>query len=660
MADTIQVGVTTYRGMARAGYDDGYTVQSARLSELPKVNTFENVTRFFVILNAADVTSEFSASAAALAAAKADVAAYASYGLKTVIVLSPVVGGLATCNDNPVFWNNSGLVARYAAAVIHFTRQFVGQDDLLGIEVINEPHPQIDATHELEWVRLAVFYNVIISGVRTFDTDRYLIVSSGGGAISHRFKAMTPLNDKRILYNFHFYEPRKVTHQAIDVNPGGVTYPSSTNYGSLSVDGFTYTDEVSLLNDITGLRKYIKPAVAFSKKYGVPLIITEMACTRRSPGTTSVRYTKDQIKVVEEAGINWINWGNFGIYDSWWGSFYLPTNGYVSPYYPYTAGAVDSYNPACVVLGACKRNEVYYGNRPAIPTKYTASTDFDDGYAYFSTQINVGGTIDTASTLNPKSGTKHARLTANGTASTTANDIVLKEDGSQFEQSGNLIKLEFDFVLDRLPAAGTYTTIARTYANGGGIPDDARVFVKINDAGKLRIETQGNVYVPETLNTIGTKFNGDGSNKVFKYTQEVADTADIRVYVNNVLKEATIDYLIKTLPSGLVSVIFNTAPSVGTGNVYLTTYKHIYVEVFSHATKGKVIVELDNEPVLILLPDVDTENIVTAGGSGSLVVAPHPVGIWYNWKPHVNFVTSTNNQVLDVDNITMSQSEVLP
>lgn len=640
---TLPANQCIFRGFARVGLASGQTDQTLRISSLNKVDTRENITRIFITCLAADVNSAFIIPASEITAALADSDLYASYGLKTVLVIQPAITGVSNAQASTEFWSSETAKNNYISSVISFARNFINNNNIF-IELINEPFVVTAADADSEWTQLTTFYNAIINGIRAFDKGMYLIVSSGGGAITNRFKNMTPLSDQRIIYNAHFYLPFAVTHQA---SGAGIAYPSATNYGGI---GSPYTSEATVLNDLEGLKLFLKPMKEFGIKYGVPLICTEFGVNRKTPSTTSVKWTKDAIEALEDAKVNWINWGDFGIYDADWGSFYMSDNAYVKADYPWSSGAIDSYNPACVVIGNCKNNIKINGGRAKQPSVYRFSSNFDDGFVNMNATVVAGtGTVATNATQNPKNGTLHGRFTSSANANTVANEIRMGENGSFFNNTpaNNIAEVNFDFVMSALPATGTTLNLARVWDNGGALAVNSRVYVKATPLGKLQIETQGKVYVPEMPKLLGVKYSGNSSLKIFNYPYVLSNFDNIRVWVNGALMTYGVDYSFIKKADNTIDVLFVTAPSTATDNIFLTEYRNLSVRVYSHATKGSIIVLLDNEPVFIMIPDTDSAqpNVVTLTSATNC------------WRPGIYFMSSTPNLILDVDNLITIQEK---
>lgn len=483
---TIPVGKTTYRGMSRVAPYIAPGNQIGRANNIGKYPK-ENVTRFFVRLTTVNATSQFSIGATELEEAKSDIALYGTYGVKTIIVLA--VSGI----PQDVFWASATSQSYYAEAVASFAKEFVGNINLLGIEVINEPD---DSTKSgaAEWAQLKVFYESIIAKVRKFDSKRLLLLSSGNGSVAKQFQWITPVQDDYVGYVYHLYEPRPITHQNVPSDTTNANYPSASNYGVNYLDGSaSYTDHFSLLNNISGLRRYLEPVKAFADKYGVSTWCLEFATTRRSPGTTSTTWTRDAITVMEEIGSNWIYWGDFNG-DIYWSANRLPNNAQIAPYYPWASGPIDSLTPACVLTTAFKNNTV---NLATIAPEQNSAirvfkyhSDFDDGALGIFAGLSGVGTIVKNATANPKNGTTHARFTsAVGSSTWTLQDV-----GGSISNTNNKSEISFDFYLSVLPAATMQ--LIKVDDEGVSLPAANQVLVSITPTGQLQIDTNSKVFVP--------------------------------------------------------------------------------------------------------------------------------------------------------------------
>ncbi len=482
----IPVGKTTFRGMSRVAPYISPGNQVGRICNVGKYPK-ENLTRFFFRLTTTGVGQPFTIDATELADAKSDVALYGTYGIKTVIAIRQ--NGITDLN----LIGSAASKTYFADAVARLANEFYGNGDLIGFEVGSEWNITTASSEKNEWAQLKLFYEEIVASVRKFDPKRYLFLQSGGGAIAKRFKWITPLTDEYVGYSYHMYEAREITHQnvSVDTGAGVASYPSTTNYGGLNT---SYTDHKIVLNNIDGLRRYLEPVKDFADKYGMSTWCLEFSTTLKSPGTTMTRWTEDLITALEEVGSNWCYWGDFQ-FDAFWGANHLPNHAYRSAYYPWSSGNIDCRTPACVLINGLKNNTVFGANLAVANVDgsltYKYHTNFDDGASGIYVGMSGVGTIVKNATANPKSGTTHGRFTSAAGAS----DWTMQDTGGYISNSYNKSDLSFDFYLSVLPTS--LLPIVRVNDEGVSLPAANYVVVSITTAGKIQIDTNSKVYVPE-------------------------------------------------------------------------------------------------------------------------------------------------------------------
>jgi hypothetical protein len=140
------------------------------------------------------------------------------------------------------------------------------------------------------------------------------------------------LNDRNIIYNFHFYEPHIFTHQGATwssdwVKPlRAIPYPSTPEAVKDLIE--KYSDE-EIRRNVTryGEQQWnqqkiegrMKDASEWAKKHGVKIICNEWGTYKRyCPPEYRVAWLRDVRKSCEKFGIGWCMWtfdGSFGVVD---------------------------------------------------------------------------------------------------------------------------------------------------------------------------------------------------------------------------------------------------------------------------------------------------------------------------------------------------------
>ena len=143
---------------------------------------------------------------------------------------------------------------------------------------------------------------------------------------------LEPLNDRNIIYNFHFYEPHIFTHQGATWSSDwvkslrAIPYPSTPE----AVKGLAeqYSDEEIRRNiksygeqrwNTEKIQGKMKNASEWAKKYGVKIICNEWGTYKRyCPPEYRNAWLRDVRESCEKFGIGWCMWtfdGSFGVAD---------------------------------------------------------------------------------------------------------------------------------------------------------------------------------------------------------------------------------------------------------------------------------------------------------------------------------------------------------
>lgn len=156
-------------------------------------------------------------------------------------------------------------------------RALRGHPALVGYNLINEPRASS--------ADLARVYRRLLRAVRQADPDAWVIVDVGDDADPSGFEGFVPLDDERVLYAFHFYQPWSNTTWRR--NQGRVSYPSP---------GWNRDT----------LRAALAPVDEWRRAHGVSprrIFVEEVGCDRRIPGVE--RYLADAIDLFEQRGFHW-------------------------------------------------------------------------------------------------------------------------------------------------------------------------------------------------------------------------------------------------------------------------------------------------------------------------------------------------------------------
>jgi len=175
---------------------------------------------------------------------------------------------------------------------------------LLGYDLLNEPHTKNDLTHWQTYVLPR-----LVSKIREYDKQTYLIVEPGPWGLSSGFSALQPLKDDRVVYSFHFYSPHNFTHQGVGQSrlgtKGKLTYPGRLRMFDTSPE--LLWDRNQMLRDVAAARE-------FQEKYNARILVGEFSAIRWAPGAAV--WLRDTISVFEEYGWDWC-FHSYGGWNGW-------------------------------------------------------------------------------------------------------------------------------------------------------------------------------------------------------------------------------------------------------------------------------------------------------------------------------------------------------
>lgn len=214
-------------------------------------------------------------------------------------------------------------------AVIELWRELAGhygrlEPDQLVFELFNEPqfYGRAEAWND--------FQRRLVSAVRQVAPEHLLIATFPRGGGIDGMEETKPLDDSRLAYSFHFYEPYLITHQGAPWWRGkpasvrhltGLDYPAArVDFGRLGLDADG--GRLGAMLDVAGyiaadwgperVAARIESARAWGERHGVRLLCTEFgAIDGRLDPASRQRWLSDVRRALEAAGIGWTVW-DFG------------------------------------------------------------------------------------------------------------------------------------------------------------------------------------------------------------------------------------------------------------------------------------------------------------------------------------------------------------
>ncbi len=209
---------------------------------------------------------------------------------------------------SPEFWgddtNKQVLVDSWTEIAQRFAPY---RGNIWGYDLLNEPYNSAELPNAAsKWPSWA---QQIVNAIRIHDTVTPIIYEVSPGAIPRGFaQNFTLLNDSKVIYSFHMYQPESYTHQ------GRSTY-NNAPFAESWPDQYTYPGPAggTTFWDKNRLRQEFQPIIDFQARYGVPIYVGEFSAIRWAPGAGS--YIRDCIELFEELGWSW----TYHAYNEWHG-----------------------------------------------------------------------------------------------------------------------------------------------------------------------------------------------------------------------------------------------------------------------------------------------------------------------------------------------------
>lgn len=182
---------------------------------------------------------------------------------------------------------------------------------IVGYNPLNEPHParrdgfdsNRDSKGFANWLNrhkdgtsdLNRFNRLIVKVIRSQDKETPIILDGWFHSTPDGFGHLTPVDDDKVLYAFHFYEPWIfVTYR---VNKGRFSYPDRMP-GENS--------QITTKWTVAEIHRRLQPVFQWAQSYNIPasrIIAEELGCDRRVSGAKE--YLGDIIGVFNEARWHW-------------------------------------------------------------------------------------------------------------------------------------------------------------------------------------------------------------------------------------------------------------------------------------------------------------------------------------------------------------------
>lgn len=181
---------------------------------------------------------------------------------------------------------------------------------VVGYNIQNEPNPEVFFGNPSFWKKeLKGWYNKIkdtpadlnrfylgtVNAIREADKETPIIIESGLYATPWAFEYLEKINDPKIIYSFHMYEPYHFTTQRINNNR--FQYP-----GKIPIEDLGSDFEMNK----SSLKEFLNPVIEWAKYNNIPsnrIWAGEFGCSRKVAGVE--KYLSDLIEIFNENKWHW-------------------------------------------------------------------------------------------------------------------------------------------------------------------------------------------------------------------------------------------------------------------------------------------------------------------------------------------------------------------
>jgi hypothetical protein len=200
--------------------------------------------------------------------------------------------------------------------------RYLRHGNALLFELLNEAVAPSTAA----WVEVA---EQVLAAIRDVDERRPVVFGSNLWNAPAGFAELPKLDDPRIVYTFHFYEPHSFTHQgapwvkwAKDLPPQ--PYPGEPvglreALQSADVQAHAQADHLFHRWDKAALAKMLEPVLAFKNEHQVPVFCGEFGVYLKAPRPDQLRWMQDFCQLLAEHGLGFTYWTwrgmDYGLHD---------------------------------------------------------------------------------------------------------------------------------------------------------------------------------------------------------------------------------------------------------------------------------------------------------------------------------------------------------
>lgn len=180
----------------------------------------------------------------------------------------------------------------------HISTRYKDNPVIWGYDLANEPHEGNVPEGLKTWQELT---EVTSQAIRQIDQQHAIIIEAAPGGNPISLAQFQPVKASGVVYSFHMYEPAQFTHQGIDKDVEGISYPGE-------IDKVYWNKEQ--------LEKFLQPVIQWQKDYNAHIYVGEFSAIRWAPDSSAYNYLKDCIEIFEANDWDW-NYHAFREWEGW-------------------------------------------------------------------------------------------------------------------------------------------------------------------------------------------------------------------------------------------------------------------------------------------------------------------------------------------------------